>query len=86
MSDDIRATVDEWYELPEGAIYVRYPALLSAVEKVLALHTPCFPLDGPDKACSHCAVPGEPDERTWVEWPCPTVQTIQEALGGVTND
>jgi len=58
------------------------PRLLSAVENVLALHTPTYPAEGPDVACFHCAVPATTGKYTWVAWPCPTVKAITDALGG----
>lgn len=59
------------------------PALLSAVESVLALHTPVYPHPGPDVACFHCAAPEPtPDDGTWVPYPCETVRALESALGG----
>lgn len=59
--------------------------LLSAVEAVLALHSPEeYSGGGPESSdgvgCSGCALT-EP-EGVMPDWPCPTVQAITRALGG----
>jgi hypothetical protein len=58
------------------------PKLLAAIQAVRALHTPTYPMEGPDVACFHCAVPATTGKFTWVPWPCPTVRALTDALGG----
>lgn len=54
-----------------------YPALLTAVEKVLELHKPVESMHG-DYLCSTCA---ERDNCTVaMDWPCATVRAIEGAI------
>ena len=57
------------------------PALLAAVEDVLALHRP-IEIEPSDTICAECSNQ-LPNGRFLpvVEWPCLTVTTIEEALG-----
>ena len=62
------------------------PALLDALEKVLRLHPrvvvlhadPEFGRMEDDTICGACIVNHEP-----ADWPCPTVEAITTALGGI---
>lgn len=54
------------------------PKLLAAVQAVRARHVKAYPLNGPDAACFHCA----DTYGKWVPWPCPTIQALEDALGG----
>lgn len=67
-----------------GVARAAMPALLSAVQNVLALHTPVewTHLGGPAQACRECARLGSGVNRLTAQWPCPTVQALTDALGG----
>lgn len=53
------------------------PALLAAVDAVLAVHVPLNDLGSPP--CAHC-LGDEDGESVFVPWPCPTVRAITAHL------
>lgn len=61
----------------------QFPALLTAVEKVLELHTPTEDMDG-DYLCSVCAETANCTVAMY--WPCPTVRAVQSAIEGASNE
>ena len=62
------------------------PALIAAVEAVLALHKPLHALDVATRPAHHtnvCIGCGT-DDGNWQVWPCPSVRAITEALGATS--
>jgi hypothetical protein len=79
--------VGDWVQRDDGYWALRLPdprAPQAAINAVLALHTKVYPDEGPDQACFHCHGPEDEYGSTWVEWPCPTVKALTDALE-VTN-
>ena len=61
------------------------PALAGALEKVLAMHTPKN--NGRVSMCCSCEQWIEsPDNEACIEYPCPTVTAITQALEGEANE
>lgn len=71
-----------WREADADHLAIR--ALLAAVEGVLAVHQPLAALDvrvnRMRQVCTGCGTDG----GNWQPYPCPTVRTITEALGGAS--
>lgn len=63
---------------------VAIPAALTAVEKVLELHTRVVTdqhIDGPTAVCEQCS-----EDRMFQLWPCETVLSVQSAIEGVSDE
>lgn len=69
--EDAAATVDAHNTLP---------SVLSALEKVLELHTRIVTdqhIDGPTAVCEQCS-----EDRMFALWPCETIEVIEGAIDG----